>query len=334
MNNSKHMNTEIIAEIAQGYEGKLWLAELLVQGAIVSGADSVKLQLVYADELCVKSYPYYDLFKSLEMPLEQWEVLVSTAHESGINIYFDVYGMDSLGVAKKLGCDGVKISTTDFYNTALIEHSFQLFDRVFISTGGIPADDLDDLVNICPNNISLTLLHGFQAEPTETGDNNLARISTLRARYSHVEVGFMDHSLGSDDEAFYLPMIALGQGVTCIEKHITLDYSLEIEDYVSALSVDRFKKFARLIRKYECALGSSSMDMSELELEYKRKSGKVIVAASDIDQGAQLLPENLAMKRVSTNPSDNCFRQMKQVIGKSASAKIVKDQPIDSGMLS
>jgi N,N'-diacetyllegionaminate synthase len=327
------MKTEIIAEIAQGYEGKPLLAELLVRGAIASGADSVKLQLVYADELCVKSYPYYDLFKSLEMPIEQWRVLVRMAHDSHINIYFDVYGMESLKVAKKLGCDGVKISTTDFYNTALIDNSFKLFKKVFISTSGIPSDDLDGLVNNCPDDILLTLLHGFQAEPTNTEDNNLARISTLRTRYRNVDIGFMDHSVGSHDEAYYLPMIALGQGVTCIEKHITLDYSLEIEDYVSALSIDRFKKFTQLIRTYERALGSSSMDMSQLEIEYKQKSGKIIVAARDIKKGTQLLPEHLAMKRVSTKPSKSHFSQMKQVVGISTTVNIKKDEPISNRVL-
>ena len=242
--------------------------------------------------------------------------------------------MESLNAAKELECDGVKISTTDFYNTALIDKTFKLFRKVFISTCGIPSDDLDDLVNSCPGNVLLTLLHGFQAEPTNTQDNNLARISTLRTRYPSVDIGFMDHSVGSHDEAYYLPMIALGQGVSCIEKHITLDYSLEIEDYVSALSVDRFKYFTQLVETYECALGSSSMDMSELEIEYKRRSGKVIVAAIEINTGTQLLPKHLAMKRVSTKPSKNHFSQMKQVVGKYSTAKITKDEPISHLVLS
>jgi len=40
---------EIIAEIAQGYEGNSKLSELLVKGALVSGADAVKMQLVFAE---------------------------------------------------------------------------------------------------------------------------------------------------------------------------------------------------------------------------------------------------------------------------------------------
>ena len=188
-------------------------------------------------------------------------------------------------------------------------------------------------MNRCPNHISLTLLHGFQSEPTETADNNLARIRSLKNRYNNIDIGFMDHSVGIGDEAFYLPMIALGQEVNCIEKHITLDYSLEIEDYVSALSVDRFKQFTSLIRKYECALGSSSMEMSDKEIEYKLRSGKVIVAARDIDKDTTLKESDLAMKRFSTVFYEEHFRKMASVIGKTTTVKMAYNQPVSREFL-
>ena len=47
---------EIIAEIAQGYEGSEKLTNLLTKGAIASNADAVKFQLVYADELATPDY--------------------------------------------------------------------------------------------------------------------------------------------------------------------------------------------------------------------------------------------------------------------------------------
>ena len=81
------MKTEIIAEIAQGYEGNPKLAELLVKGAIVAKADAVKIQLVFADELCVPTYPHYDLFKSLEMDEEVWIRLENSVHEAGKNLF-------------------------------------------------------------------------------------------------------------------------------------------------------------------------------------------------------------------------------------------------------
>ena len=52
----KKNKIQIIAEIAQGYEGDTKLTELLTTGALKSGADAVKFQLVFADELAT---PYY-----------------------------------------------------------------------------------------------------------------------------------------------------------------------------------------------------------------------------------------------------------------------------------
>ena len=60
------MSVEIIAEVAQGYEGNPTLAGLLARAAVRAGADAVKYQLVYADEIATPDYQYYDLFRRLE----------------------------------------------------------------------------------------------------------------------------------------------------------------------------------------------------------------------------------------------------------------------------
>ncbi|OGL46128.1 MAG: hypothetical protein A2W05_09740 [Candidatus Schekmanbacteria bacterium RBG_16_38_10] len=327
------MRTEIIAEIAQGYEGNPKLAELLVKGAVVADADSIKVQLVFADELCVKTYPYYNLFKSLEMSDEVWMGLVKRVHEAGKHIYFDVYGDRSLALAQSLGADGVKISTTDFYNLPLIKQAFIDFDTVFISIGGVPIEDIDELMTLYALPKKLTLMHGFQAEPTETNDNNLARIVALHGRYPGVGIGFMDHSLGSGVEAFHLPLVAIGMGVSCIEKHITLDYNLQIEDYISALSVDRFGEFVKTIRAMEPALGSAELSLTSKEVDYKKRAGKVVVASRDLSKGARITERDIAMKRVSTTPSGKYYRQVAPIMGKILSAPIQKDCPFEMEMM-
>lgn len=326
------MSLEIIAEIAQGYEGSPKLAELLVKGALASNADAVKIQLVFADELCVPDYPYYDLFQSLEMSNEVWLSLVKRVHDAGKRIYFDVYGDRSFALARELKADGVKISTTDFYNLPLIKQAFAGFESVFVSTGGVPIEDLDDMMHMYVLPKKLTLMHGFQAEPTETADNNLARIATLRARYPGIGIGFMDHSLGSGAEAFNLPLVALGLGVNCIEKHITLDYSLQIEDYISALSVDRFGEFVKMIRAMEPSLGCPDLSLTSKEVEYKKRAGKVVVASRDLPKGTYITESDVAMKRVSTIPSENHFRQVVRVVGKMLSAPLGKDRPFEKGI--
>lgn len=325
------MKTEIIAEIAQGYEGNPKLAELLVKGALIAQADSVKLQLVYADELCVPSYPYHALFASLEMPDVVWRSLVSRVHQAGKRIYFDVYGQHSLDVAKSLGADGVKISTTDFHNLPLLRQAFSQFDTVFVSSGGIPVEYIDEMISSIAVREKLTLMHGFQAEPTQIEDNNLARIKTLRSRYEGVGIGFMDHSLGCSPEAFHLPLLALGAGISCIEKHITLDYSLQIEDYVSALTVDRFGDFVKIIRAMEPAFGSPELALTEKEAEYGKRAGKVLVAARDLPQGHRIAEGDIVMKRVGTVPSENHFRRVTDLVGKALLHPLNRDCPYEIG---
>mgnify|MGYP006100741037 FL=1 len=65
------MKVEIVAELAQGFEGSLEQTKLLVKAAAKAGANAAKFQLVYADELATPDYQYYDLFTDLEMTDDQ-----------------------------------------------------------------------------------------------------------------------------------------------------------------------------------------------------------------------------------------------------------------------
>ena len=56
---SNKLEIEIIAEVAQGFEGSFHQSKLLIKAAAKSGANSVKFQLVYADELATHSYEYF-----------------------------------------------------------------------------------------------------------------------------------------------------------------------------------------------------------------------------------------------------------------------------------
>ena len=124
---------EIIAEIAQGYEGSPKLTELLTKAAIESDADAIKFQMVVNDELCTPDYIHYELFKSLQMEDKVWVKVVDKIHASGKKVYFDIFGQDSLAIAQALNADGVKIHLSDFYNQTLIEKAISSFNKVYIS---------------------------------------------------------------------------------------------------------------------------------------------------------------------------------------------------------
>lgn len=329
------MPFEIIAEVAQGYEGDATLARLLARGAVGAGADAVKFQLVYADELATPDYRWYNLFRSLEMPYEAWRVVVKETHANGVKFYFDVYGEQSLREAVALGADGVKIHTTDFFNASLVRAVLDSMPRVFISVGGISLQELEEFIEsygISPDQ-DVYFMYGFQAEPTPIQSNNLLRLKSLGQRFRGYRFGFMDHSTGDSDDAVSLALLALPFGIHCIEKHISLDRLLELEDYVSALAPEQFQLFIKRIKHLEQALGTDSLEVTPTELDYRQKALKVVVAAQALAAGHEVVVSDLSLRRTSHPVSPSSLHRIDQVAGRKVTVAVQPNQPITIEML-
>lgn len=315
---------EIIAEAAQGYEGDGTKAILLAQAAIKGNADSIKFQIVYADELSTPDYKYYKLFKKLEMDLEVWKIIAEKVKKAGKKLYFDVYGNKSLETAIKLKANGVKIATTEFYNDELFNKCIRNFSRIFISTGGIPFSDIKKKVKIIPNYKDIVLLYGYQAEPTKPENNNLNRINYIKEHLKDVKIGFMDHTEGGTRLAYHIPILAIGMGAEVIEKHISLDRELEMEDFISALSPSEFKEFTGIIREAEKAMGKKKYELTKEEIEYRAKATKIVVAIKEIKKGAIIKRKDIELKRTGEKINRGFYR-IEEVIGK----KLIKDKNIN-----
>lgn len=321
---------EIIAELAQGYEGNPKQTELLTTGALATDVDALKYQLVFADELATPDYEYYDLFQSLEMPASVWREASERIHKADKTLYFDIFGFRSLALAQDVEADGVKLSTTEFYNRVLIEKALHEFNKVFISVGGIPEKDINLLVNelLVSHSKKICLIYGFQAEPTPLEQNNLLKLKSFKKRYPDFQLGFMDHSDGGSEDAFHLSLLAMGMGITVIEKHLTLDRTLKIEDYVSGIAPDQFQKFVALIRRFHTALGKESLELSELENEYRNKATKSVVAMKDLEKGQIIQIEDVALKRTGTIVRGKPIRMLADALGCELKGDVKKDHPI------
>ena len=75
--------TEIIAEIANAHQGSVTNAEKLAIDCLKSGADAVKFQIYFADELLVKTHPRYEHFKNQSFSAVQWKKLISKVKKKG-----------------------------------------------------------------------------------------------------------------------------------------------------------------------------------------------------------------------------------------------------------
>jgi len=101
----KSDNIFIIAELANAHQGDPTAAQLLVTSAAKAGADAVKFQIYFANELFNRSHSEYKKFKHREWSLEVWKKLVTSARESGLEVGADVFGHTSLNLALSLDVD-------------------------------------------------------------------------------------------------------------------------------------------------------------------------------------------------------------------------------------
>jgi len=304
----KNMKNKIIAELAQGFEGDLMKAKLLVNAAASSGADIAKLQLVYADELATPEYLHYKLFKGLEMPDSSWKELLDYSNELNIELNFDIFGTRSLNLCQDLGIKGVKLHGTDTTNIGLLnEVSKSDIKNVYLGVGGSNLKEIELAISILKNK-NIILLLGFQSYPTPNNDNHISRVSYLKdyflKKYNNIEIGFADHPDPNSSLGFALAATAVGAGATVIEKHLTLGKIMKMEDHESALNPDEFDNFTKTIKDCYLALGhtakSDDFGMSNSEKSYRKMIRRHVTSSKDLKKGTVLNSENLVLKRTAS----------------------------------
>jgi N,N'-diacetyllegionaminate synthase len=325
------MSTRIIAEIAQGYEGRADYCDFYVRAAAKAGADAVKFQIVYADDVAEPGYQYYEWFKKLEMDLSVWQAAKARAVEMNILLFADVSGKRALRVAEAIKPDGIKIHSSNFFNRAVIREAFEIAGQVFVSLGGVTAEEIAGLIADVEKWHALdrlTLLYGFQSEPTPVASSSLARLPLLRSRFPHVGLGYLDHVDGNDPDRNHVSIMAMALGVDWIEKHLTISRFLEVEDYVSALEPDEFSEYVATIRRLEGAFGPADMELNDGERKYRDKAVKKLITARTLEKGRALVADDLEYKRTPRIPEYGGFHDPARVLGRKVVRDLVAGDPI------
>ena len=89
-------------------------------------------------------------------------------------------------------------------------------------------------------------------------------------------------------------------GACVVEKHFTLDKTLEGPDHKASLNPEEFKAMVDAIRNVEVALGDGVRKFSENELEIKKVARKSIVLNQDVNKNTIIEKEMLSIKRPGT----------------------------------
>lgn len=297
------MRVEIIAEIANAHQGDPAAADSLALAAAKAGADAVKFQVYFAEELLVERHPRFSHFQRQAFTPEMWRRLIASARTTGARVYCDVFGLRALEVAAAAGADGFKIHSSDLGNEPLLEAAAAHGRPLFLAVGGSTASEIARAVAIVTRGgVRPVLLHGFQSYPTAAADAHLERLEWLRKIFGATcEVGFADHTDADDPLAMALPLLAIGLGARVIEKHLTADRAAKGTDYYSSLNPEEFSAFVAMIRKAERAVDEEPEAFSEAERRYRRQVKKHWVTTHPLREGERLRREDLVMKRAESD---------------------------------
>ena len=327
----------IIAEAGVNHNGSIELAKKLIDIAVEAKADAVKFQTFKAENLVSKNAQkaeyqkettdtnesQFEMIKKLELDVNTHKELIAYCNSKNIMFLSTPFDHDSIELLDNLGLEIFKIPSGEITNLPYLRHIGKLAKKVILSTGmaniGEIEDALDILIQAGTKKENITVLHANTEYPTPMEDVNLKAMLTIGKTFD-VEYGYSDHTLGIE-----VPTAAVALGASCIEKHFTLDKTMEGPDHKASLEPDELKAMIKAIRNIEKALGNSVKKPSPSESKNKAIARKSIVAKTTIKKGEVLNENNLAIKRPGNGISP---MRWDEFVGSVASRDYVEDELI------
>ncbi|ASV30193.1 N-acetylneuraminate synthase [Maribacter cobaltidurans] len=328
----------IIAEAGVNHNGKIDVAKKLIDAAAEAGVDYVKFQTFNSKKLVSRSAQKADyqkentndpvesqlkMLQKLELSKENHLVLIEYCKEKNIGFLSTAFDLDSIDFLNELNIDLWKVPSGEITNLPYLRKLGSFEKPVIISTGMAEMQEIEDAIKVVVSagtkRNKITVLHCNTEYPTPIGDVNLRAMNTINSVFK-VPVGYSDHTLGIE-----IPIAAVALGAKVIEKHFTLDKTMEGPDHKASLEPNELKAMVTAIRNIEKAMGNGIKAPSQSEAKNKPIARKSIVANRDIFKGEVFDENNLTIKRPGTGISP---MKWDEVIGSKATRDYKSDDLI------
>lgn len=322
----------IIAEAGVNHNGDYDNAIRLVELAADAGVDAVKFQTFQAEKLVTASAMkagyqvtntgdggrQYEMLKQLEMPNSWHFQLQELCEKRGVEFISTPFDVDSLHfLVNELDVKRLKLGSGEIGNAPLLYEAGLSRKPVIISTGmaslqeirlslgaflcgalkvGRPtlADFEKALSDPQAAEILLErvwLLQCTTSYPAPLDQIHLRVMGTLRHEFG-TKVGFSDHS-----EGIIASIVAVAMGAAVIEKHFTLDKTMEGPDHLASVEPNELGALVEAIRTAETTMGSAEKVCSSLEVGIMPAARKSLVLLADIEAGETFTEDNLGVMR-------------------------------------
>lgn len=326
---------KIIAEIGVNHNGNPDLGRQLIDMAAEAGADAVKFQTFFAQELVTRSARkaayqvantgkddgQFAMLQALELSEADFAAMKAHCEKRGIEFMSTPFSEAAADLLGRVGVDCYKVSSGDLTHLPLLRHLARKGKPVILSSGMAVISEVEEAVEAirAEGNEQISILHCVSNYPAAPEDCNLRAMDTLRAVFA-LPVGWSDHTMGPA-----ISLAAVARGAEIIEKHITLSRDMPGPDHLASSEPAEFAEFVAGIRAVELALGTGVKQPSAAERETARVGRRSVALRHDLAAGAVLRHEDLAILRPGTGLHP---RELEHVIGRRLNRDLAEGSPL------
>ena len=293
--------TKIIVELCQNHKGDHETFERMIQSAAENGADYVKMQTIFSDDLTkrerfeegetlpdgtVKTIkrPYaaeFERLSKLDLSLEEHTHFIETCKKFGVTPLTTIFARHRISAVGILAWPEkvVKVASYDCASWPMLKGLAKYFDRFIISTGATHDEEIKKTAELMQGlGKSFSFLHCVTSYPNTLDMCHLSRMEWLRKLAP--EVGWSDHTLVERD-GIKAAKVAVMLGADYVERHFTILAKDETKDGPVSITPAKLKElsgFRRLskeeqrlsvereIPEWQTLLGEPTRPLGHVEL--------------------------------------------------------------------
>jgi N-acetylneuraminate synthase len=313
----------IIAEVGNNHNGDIGLAKELVDIAVDAKVDCVKFQMrdlssLYSNSGKNAEAAYdlgsqytLDLLNKFQLTNDELCEVFDYCNKRDILPMCTPWDLESVRVLDEYGLEAFKVASADLTNNEMLEALANTGKPLLCSTGMSKELEVKGAVELLQKlSVSFAMLHCNSTYPTPYKDVNLNYLSRLKQLTGGV-VGYSGHERG-----YAIPIAAVALGARIIEKHITIDRSMEGNDHKVSLLPDEFAEMVQQIRNVEESMGKSDeRQLTQGEMINRENLAKSLVINCDLKRGAVIQREMILVKSPGQGVQPN---RIDELVGKVA----------------
>jgi sialic acid synthase SpsE len=271
----------------------------LIKTAAGLGVDAVKFQMLDAGELLGDrsveyTYPtlakgeitenMYEMFLQLQFTDEEWAQIKHQCDLNDIGLIVTCHVESAVARVNKLDLPVNKICTWSLSHYRMIGELAKNGKPLIIDTGTINFEDLTDLKNFYSDAGGGEIIILYDFHTSDLADMNFSAVQNLIG--AGFKVGYTPQ--GRRD---WLDYMAVGLGISFIEKRLTLSRDIPENGHWKAHNPDDFKTWMSNIQECHRSLGDGHLEATAQDLEDAKKYYKSAWLRKDVSAG-ELIDES------------------------------------------